>query len=144
MQEAGFGLFRDSWFCRLTQQNPLGAISVLELSHVNMQGLIPSPQVFFVQSLFQTILYGYYWTTISLGTPSQQMTVIVDSGSGDFWVRGLYSPSYYPDLSTTYQYINSTFQVCYNSGAGAGGDYASDLITVGGQTGRFDGRSCRP
>lgn len=102
-----------------------------------MQGLISSTQGCFAQSIFQTCLYGYYWTKISLGTPPQQMTVIVDSGSGDFWVRGICSPSFNPVVSTTYQYINSTFQVDYNSGAGAGGDYASDLVTVDGQTGRL-------
>jgi hypothetical protein len=61
--------------------------------------------------------YGYYWIQLGFGEPPYTASVIVDSGSGDLWVKD--SPGgYQANSSSTFQPINSSFSVHYDSGAG--------------------------
>jgi len=61
--------------------------------------------------------YGYYWINLGFGEPPYTATVIVDSGSGDLWVRDQ-TGGYQANSSNTFQPINSSFSVSYDSGVG--------------------------
>ncbi|KAL8734495.1 MAG: hypothetical protein Q9166_001395 [cf. Caloplaca sp. 2 TL-2023] len=86
-----------------------------------------------------------YTANISLGTPPQEFTLLVDTGSSDLWVNspgsdicqypgyGLCSDSgtYNANASSTYAYLNSDFDVRYLDGSRGLGDYASDTLRIG-------------
>ncbi|KAL8664593.1 MAG: hypothetical protein Q9168_007868 [Polycauliona sp. 1 TL-2023] len=86
-----------------------------------------------------------YTAQISIGSKPQQFVVIVDTGSSDLWVNTLGSPicsyqglglcasagTYDANASTTYDYVNSEFNVSYADGSSALGDYATDTVQVG-------------
>jgi hypothetical protein len=61
--------------------------------------------------------YGYYWIHLGFGEPPYTVTVIVDSGSGDLWVRDQ-PGGYQANSSTTFQPLNKNFSVSYDSGVG--------------------------
>lgn len=82
---------------------------------------------------------------IQIGTPPQNMMVLLDTGHSDTWVfaSGLWSPEatshnlYDPRRSSTSQpYITYDFAVQYNSGQRASGDVYADTVTIGGVQGR--------
>lgn len=85
-----------------------------------------------------------YLFNASVGTPAQQVHVLVDTGSSDLWFnapnsalctsRGdpcAASGTYEANSSTTYQYINSDFNITYVDGDNISGDYATDVFQVG-------------
>ncbi|OJJ43615.1 hypothetical protein ASPZODRAFT_136067 [Penicilliopsis zonata CBS 506.65] len=100
-------------------------------------------------STVSTTLYNeetMYLANISIGTPAQDVEVVLDTGSSDLWVNtptsDLCSEStdecaygtYDPDDSSTYSYVSSDFDITYGDGSSASGDYANDTVRIGGKT----------
>jgi candidapepsin len=75
---------------------------------------------------------GYY-ATVEIGTPGQENTVQIDTGSSDLWVYGLSSGAsteFNSAHSSTYSYNNSDFSIDYVSGS-ASGIWATDVVSWG-------------
>jgi hypothetical protein len=88
-----------------------------------------------------------YFANASLGTPPQNLRFHIDTGSSDLWANAKNSQlcrtggnrcgesgTYSANDSSTYQYVNSVFNISYADGSGASGDYATDTFRFGGQT----------
>lgn len=88
-----------------------------------------------------------YFANASLGTPPQKFRLHIDTGSSDLWVNSANSifcvqggnqcgesGTYNANESSTYQYVNSVFNISYVDGSGASGDYATDTFRIGGKT----------
>lgn len=88
-----------------------------------------------------------YFANASLGTPPQNLRLHIDTGSSDLWTNAANSPlcsrrgndcapsgTYSANSSSTYQYVNSVFNISYVDGSGASGDYAKDNFNFGGRT----------
>ena len=88
-----------------------------------------------------------YFMSLSIGTPPQNLKLHIDTGSSDLWVntpdsrlcesRG--NPcgnggTYNANDSSTYEYLNSDFNISYVDGSGAYGDYATDRVQFAGIT----------
>ena len=88
-----------------------------------------------------------YYANVSIGTPAQDLSLHIDTGSSDLWAnvassaicthRG--SPCsasgiYDANSSSTYKFVNSDFSVSYVDGSGASGDYATDTVSIGGKS----------
>ncbi|KAK4580385.1 hypothetical protein LTR86_000588 [Recurvomyces mirabilis] len=88
-----------------------------------------------------------YFMNVTIGTPAQDLRLHIDTGSSDLWVNvansqlctGQGNPcgasgTYAPNSSSTYQYLNSEFNITYVDGSGSSGDYVSDTVRFGGVT----------
>lgn len=89
-----------------------------------------------------------YVANVTIGTPSQNFRLHLDTGSSDMWVntpdsqvcasfrRGPCSASgvYNANSSSTSKYVSSNFNVSYVDGTGASGDYVTDNVGIGGKT----------
>lgn len=88
-----------------------------------------------------------YYANASLGTPQQSFRLHIDTGSSDLWVNAANSQlcesggnqcgqsgTYNSNDSSTYNYLNSAFNISYADGSGAAGDYATDTFHFGGKT----------
>jgi hypothetical protein len=88
-----------------------------------------------------------YFANASLGTPEQSLRLHIDTGSSDLWANAPSSQlctargdecaeagTYDANSSSTYQYINSDFNISYVDGSGASGDYVKDTFHFGGKT----------
>ncbi|GFZ43160.1 hypothetical protein JCM24511_00879 [Saitozyma sp. JCM 24511] len=82
-----------------------------------------------------------YLATVHLGTPAQDFLILMDSGSGDFWVPSSSCTAAEcgnhltlgTDSSSTFQASSQSFQVTYGSGAVAG-TLCSDTVSIAGMT----------
>ncbi|KAM3512779.1 hypothetical protein MY11210_003564 [Beauveria gryllotalpidicola] len=85
-----------------------------------------------------------YFFNASLGNPPQELRLHLDTGSSDLWVNTAgsslckssneacdVSGTYTANSSSTYQYINSRFNISYVDGSSAQGDYATDSFRFG-------------
>ncbi|KAF2016600.1 candidapepsin-4 precursor [Aaosphaeria arxii CBS 175.79] len=88
-----------------------------------------------------------YFANASLGTPAQDLRLHIDTGSSDLWANAASSQlctsrgnpcsesgTYDANSSSTYEYVNSVFNISYVDGSGAVGDYAKDNFNFGGKT----------
>lgn len=87
-----------------------------------------------------------YFANVSLGTPAQTLRLHIDTGSSDLWTNVKTSTwcesrdndcvgGYYaPNSSSTYEYVNSLFNITYVDGSGSAGDYVKDTFRIGGAT----------
>lgn len=85
-----------------------------------------------------------YFANVTIGTPSQELHLQLDTGSSDMWVnsaqstictaQGQYcsiSGTYSANDSSSYNYVNDVFNISYADGSGASGDYVSDKVSFG-------------
>lgn len=89
--------------------------------------------------------YSFYILNLTLGTPAQQFSVALDTGSSDLWVNipdssfcssdndpcapfGVYDAH----ASSTYKNLDIGFNATYGDGTNAHGFYATDKLTLGG------------
>ncbi|XRM42157.1 hypothetical protein ABZX51_005386 [Aspergillus tubingensis] len=77
-----------------------------------------------------------YTMNLTLGTPGQEVSVTLDTGSSDLWVNGANSSacpctdygSYNSSESSTYTFVNDDFYIEYVDGSEATGDYVNDTL----------------
>jgi hypothetical protein len=87
-----------------------------------------------------------YYINLTLGTPPQSFQLQIDTGSSDLWVNAQgsslctsrgdpcdVSGTYDANSSSTYEYLNSGFNITYADGSGAVGDYVEDTLRIAGQ-----------
>ncbi|MCJ1388246.1 hypothetical protein MMC18_001091 [Xylographa bjoerkii] len=87
-----------------------------------------------------------YFVNLTVGTPSQIVTVQLDTGSNDLVLNSAKSAfceeqplacagaTYSANASSTYQYLSSNASLGYGGGGLTSGDYATDTIRFGGTT----------
>ena len=88
-----------------------------------------------------------YFANVTVGTPSQNFRLHVDTGSSDMWLNSANSQicqlrsspcsdsgTYNANASSTYKYVASDFNVQYEDDSGASGDYVTDNVGIGGKT----------
>ncbi|KAI0020144.1 aspartic peptidase domain-containing protein [Xylariomycetidae sp. FL0641] len=97
---------------------------------------------------------GGYFATCSVGTPGQNMTLQLDTGSSDIWVpdsesnqcadsklsdpfdtssQGCTLGSFTPDESSSFEVVGkNAFDISYVDGSHSTGDYFTDTFTIGG------------
>ncbi|KAH6854976.1 aspartic peptidase domain-containing protein [Chaetomium sp. MPI-CAGE-AT-0009] len=104
------------------------------------------------ERLINNIAGGGYYVKVKVGTPGQDLTMLLDTGSSDAWVLGhdadlcadpdlqsLYGVSctdtYNPDLSSSEKMVKpGGFKITYLDGGTASGDYITDDLSIGGAT----------
>ncbi|KAJ8127100.1 hypothetical protein O1611_g6536 [Lasiodiplodia mahajangana] len=86
---------------------------------------------------------GGYFASCSVGTPAQQLTLQLDTGSSDIWVpastasvcgpqgQGCALGSYDADQSSSAALVNENFEIAYVDGSSSRGDYISETFTIG-------------
>ncbi|KAK4237377.1 putative aspartic-type endopeptidase [Achaetomium macrosporum] len=104
------------------------------------------------EQLVNDISGGGYYVQVEVGTPGQNLTMLLDTGSSDAWVLGhdadlctdrdlqdVYgmtcTDTYDPAKSSTNKLVKPDgFKITYLDGGTASGDYISDDFTIGGIT----------
>ncbi|KAK8013633.1 Elongation factor G- mitochondrial [Apiospora marii] len=85
---------------------------------------------------------GGYFTTVSIGSPAQEVTLLLDTGSSDLWVpsasacakdNGCTFGSFDPSKSISFDKAGRRpFDIQYLDGAHTKGDYFADDLDIGG------------
>ncbi|KAI1320434.1 aspartic peptidase domain-containing protein [Xylariaceae sp. FL0255] len=105
----------------------------------------------YTESLTNNLTAGAYYATVSLGTPAQSATLVLDTGSSDVWVLASSSDicssemlqqeygscisTFDPSSSSTYKLVQEDgFEIQYADNSGAEGNYISDTFRIGGAT----------
>lgn len=138
-------------FASLTAAQKVVPVGI-KRSSLNQQAAPPrarSKRNTYTQSLSNNITGAGYYADITVGTPPQNVSLVLDTGSSDLWllsseadlcedkydqrIYGYCLPTYEPDDSSTYKLVDSDgFDISYVDGTGAEGDYIKDDISVGG------------
>ena len=91
---------------------------------------------------------GLYYANVTVGTPPQDLSLQIDTGSSDVWVPytqlsvcrsarqgGCPGGSFDPDQSSTFNVVGQDeFNISYVDGSGATGDYFTDAFSIGGSS----------
>ncbi|KAK4193264.1 mitochondrial elongation factor g 1-like protein [Podospora australis] len=78
---------------------------------------------------------GGYFATCRLGTPSQDLSLQLDTGSSDIWVPDSSAKVFNPSRSSTFDVVGQDeFDINYVDGSSATGDYFTDVFEIGGAT----------
>ncbi|EFX02017.1 aspartic-type endopeptidase [Grosmannia clavigera kw1407] len=106
----------------------------------------------YVETLVNNVTGGSYYASVSVGTPAQAQTVVVDTGSSDLWVvasnadlctNQKMQAEYGQHCVTTYDRSDSStyklieqggFSITYVDGTSSDGDFISDTFSIGGAT----------
>jgi len=87
-----------------------------------------------------------YYANVSVGTPGQEIQMQVDTGSSDVWMSdstavfcqqnnyNCEGGTFNPSRSSTYNPVNTIFNITYVDGTGSTGNYFTDNISLGGIT----------
>lgn len=89
----------------------------------------------YVNEPLQNQIYQYT-ANVSIGNPSQDIEVLLDTGSSDLWVysdTAIGDRGYHKDQSSTYELVSNNFQIQYVSGK-AKGEYVKDKVELEGAT----------
>ncbi|ODN80068.1 hypothetical protein L198_07878 [Cryptococcus wingfieldii CBS 7118] len=76
-----------------------------------------------------------YLGTVHIGTPPQELLLVLDTGSADLWAAGTDCANcgdgerFNPSASSTYQASSGTFSITYGSGS-ASGDLGTDVVEL--------------
>lgn len=104
------------------------------------------------QALINNITGGAYYAEVSVGTPGQKVSVVLDTGSSDLWVVSYKADlctnyriqrewgdscdkTYNPNKSSSYKVLEEDgFEIRYLDNSTAAGDYITDDLKIGGTT----------
>ncbi|KAK9455794.1 aspartic peptidase domain-containing protein [Dipodascopsis uninucleata] len=94
--------------------------------------------------LYNNWSYGAYMANITIGSPGQSVSVQLDTGSSDLWVQSSSNPTcmssstacaltktFNPSDSSSFKSISEDFQIQYQDGTYALGEYIEDTVTFG-------------
>ncbi|KAK3354900.1 aspartic peptidase domain-containing protein [Neurospora tetraspora] len=104
------------------------------------------------QALINNITGGAYYAEVTVGTPGQKVSVVLDTGSSDLWVVSYKADlctdssiqrksgdscdkTYNPNKSSSYKVLlEGGFEIRYLDNSTAAGDYITDNLNIGGTT----------
>lgn len=104
------------------------------------------------QALINNITGGAYYAEVTVGTPGQKVSVVLDTGSSDLWVVSYKADlctdyriqrewgdscdkTYNPNRSSSYKILEEDgFEIRYLDNSTAAGDYITDDLKIGGTT----------
>ena len=104
------------------------------------------------QNLINNITGGAYYAEVTVGTPGQKVSVVLDTGSSDLWVVSYKADlctdfriqrewgdscdkTYNPNRSSSYNILEEDgFEIRYLDNSTAAGDYITDDLKIGGTT----------
>ncbi|KAK1780512.1 aspartic peptidase domain-containing protein [Copromyces sp. CBS 386.78] len=104
------------------------------------------------QALINNITGGAYYAEVTVGTPGQKVSVVLDTGSSDLWVVSYQADlctdskiqrewgdscdkTYNPNKSSSYKVLEEDgFEIRYLDNSTAAGDYITDDLKIGGTT----------
>ncbi|KAK9802151.1 putative Aspartic peptidase domain-containing protein [Seiridium cardinale] len=139
--------------CAVSLTPPTAAQRVVPIGikRTGQKSLPVNKRTTFTQSLYNNVTGAGYYANVAIGTPPQNLTLILDTGSSDIWLLskdanlcasessqlkyGYCLATYEPSASSTYHEVsNNTFNIEYVDQTGAQGDYIKDDFYVGGAT----------
>ncbi|KAK3397878.1 aspartic peptidase domain-containing protein [Sordaria brevicollis] len=106
----------------------------------------------YTHSLINNITGGAYYAEVSVGTPAQQVSVVLDTGSSDLWVvsykadlctdieiqrkwQDSCDKTYNPNRSSSFKILEEDgFEIRYLDNSTAAGDYVTDDLKIAGTT----------
>lgn len=107
--------------------------------------VLSSPTVFLGHWKYSFTWQGtLYFCNITVGTPEQNLRLVLDTGSSDLWCNAADSTlclsrgdpcstsgSYDQKSSSTYKHVSYDFNITYADGSGAAGEYVTDTMQIG-------------